>query len=55
MSGALSTHGNMRSAYKISVARTEAKGKHGRNRHRREDNVEMGLKEQGVRMWTGFS
>jgi hypothetical protein len=39
--------GDMRSAYKIVVGKPEGRRPLGRNRHRWEDNIRMGLKETG--------
>jgi hypothetical protein len=47
VSGACSTHGEERNAYRIFVGKPEGKRPLGRPRRRWEDNIKMELRETG--------
>ena len=47
MGGACSTSGEMRDLYKVSVGKREGKRPLERPRRRWEDNIKMGLQEEG--------
>jgi hypothetical protein len=40
--------GERRDVYRVLVSRSEGKRPLGRARHRREDNINMGLREMGI-------
>jgi hypothetical protein len=44
----------LRNTYKILVGEPEGKRPLGRPMHRWEDNIKIGLREKGWRMWIGF-
>ena len=46
--------GTMRNAYRVLVGKPEGKRPLGMCRHRREDNIKIGLQEVGWETWTGF-
>jgi hypothetical protein len=51
MSGACSTNGEKRNAYRVLMGKPEAKRPLGRPRRRWEDNIKMDLREMG---WGGM-
>jgi hypothetical protein len=57
MSGACSTNGEKRNAYRILVGKPEREKSLGRPRHRWEDNIKMDLREirWGGMDWTGLA
>jgi hypothetical protein len=54
MSGACSTHREMRSAYKIFLRKPEVKGPLRRLRYWWEDNIKMDVREISGRVWIAF-
>jgi len=51
MDGACSTHREMKNAYKLLTEKPERKRPLRRPRHRWENNVRMGLREVGEKVW----
>jgi hypothetical protein len=44
--------GERRGAYRVLMGNSEGKRSLGRPRHRREDNIKMGLQQTGWETWT---
>jgi hypothetical protein len=54
MSGVCSTHGDMKSAYKILVGKTDWKRPLRKHKHRRRCEGDN-MKNLAMKMWTGFN